>query len=42
MSDKFYSKENLKFLLHEVFHVEELCKREYFKEHTLENFDMIV
>lgn len=39
---KFYSKENLKFLLHEVFHVEQLCKREYFKEHTLENFDMIV
>ncbi|MES2620749.1 MAG: acyl-CoA dehydrogenase [Bacteroidota bacterium] len=42
MAGKFYSKENLKFLLHEVFHVEELCKRDYFKEHTLENFDMIV
>jgi len=42
MSAKFYSKENLKFLLHEVLHVEELCKRDYFKEHTLENFDMIV
>ncbi len=42
MADKFYSKENLRFLLHEVFHVEELCKREYFKEHSLENFDMIM
>jgi len=38
----FYSKENLKFLLHEVFHVEELCKRGYFKEHTIENFDMMI
>ena len=42
MSAKFYSKENLKFLLHDVLHVEDFCKREYFKEHTLENFDMIV
>src|ERR1043165_5095716 len=42
MPAKFYSKENLRFLLHEVFHVEELCGREAFKEHTLENFDMIL
>lgn len=39
---KFYSKENLQFLLHEVFHVEELCTREYFKEHTRENFNMML
>ncbi len=39
---KFYSKENLKFTLHEVFHVEELCKRDYFKEHTSESFDMMI
>lgn len=29
-------------MLHEVFQVEELCKREAFKEHTLESFDMII
>jgi butyryl-CoA dehydrogenase len=42
MSAQFYSKENLQFLLHEVFHVEELCQREYFKEHTRENFDLML
>lgn len=42
MSAKFYSKENLRFLLHDVLRVEDFCRREYFKEHTLENFDMIV
>ena len=42
MSAKFYSKENLQFLLHDVLHVEELCKRDYFKGHTAENFDMII
>ena len=42
MTGKFYSKENLQFLLHDVLHVEELCKRDYFKEHTPENFDMII
>ncbi len=39
---KFYSKENLRFLLNEVLHVEDLCKYDYFKEHTAENFDMII
>jgi butyryl-CoA dehydrogenase len=39
---KFYSKENLRFLLNEVLHVEELCKIDYFKEHTPESFDMII
>jgi len=42
MSSKFYSKENLHFLLHEVFNVGELCKREAFKEHTPEGLDMIL
>src|ERR1043165_8064851 len=39
---KFYSKENLKFTLHDVFHVEDLCKRDYFKEHNAESFDMMI
>ncbi len=42
MSAKFYSKENLQFLLHEVFHVEELCQLEHFKDHTIESFDMML
>lgn len=42
MSSKFYSKENLQFLLHEVFNVEELCQRDAFKEHTPEGLDMIL
>jgi butyryl-CoA dehydrogenase len=42
MESKFYSKENLHFLLHEVFDVAQLCTREYFKEHTPEGFDMII
>src|SRR5688572_22435688 len=42
MSAKFYSKENLKFLLHEVLPVAQLCERKYFKEHTPESFDMML
>lgn len=42
MEPKFYSKENLRFLLNEVFHVEELCEREYYKEHSPENFELIL
>ncbi len=42
MPGKFYSKENLKFLLHEVFPVAELCQREHFKDHTPESFDMML
>ncbi len=42
MSQKFYSKENLRFLLYDVLHAEELTQREYFKEHTRESFDMIL
>lgn len=42
MSATFYSKENLRFLLHEVLQTETLCKYEYFKEHSRENFDLIL
>lgn len=42
MSDKFYSKENLRFLLHDVFPMKDLCERELFKQHSVENFDMIL
>lgn len=42
MSAKFYSKENLRFLMHDVLPVAQLCERDYFKEHTPESFDMIV
>ena len=42
MSNKFYSKDNIRFLLHEVFPVAELCKRDLFKEHSPESLDMIL
>ncbi len=42
MQGKFYSKENLKFLMQEVLSVAQLCERDYFKEHTAESFDMIL
>jgi alkylation response protein AidB-like acyl-CoA dehydrogenase len=42
MSTKFYSKENLQFLLHEVFDIAALCRKEAFKEHTPESLDMIL
>ena len=42
MSSKFYSKENLHFLLHEMFPVAELCKTEAYKEHSPESLDMIL
>lgn len=42
MPAKFYSKENLHFLLHEVFPIEDLCKKDIFKAHTPESLDMIL
>ncbi len=42
MSAKFYSKENLRFLLFNVHEAEKFCDREYFKEHTRENFELIL
>ncbi len=38
----FYSKENLRFLLEDVFNAESLCRFDYFKDHTAENFWMMV
>jgi alkylation response protein AidB-like acyl-CoA dehydrogenase len=40
--EKFVSKRNIKFLLYEVFGVEELNKYEYFADHSRETFDMII
>ncbi len=42
MADKFVSKRNLKFLLYEVFGVDELIEYEYFQDHSRETFDMII
>ncbi|MBS1618026.1 MAG: acyl-CoA dehydrogenase family protein, partial [Bacteroidetes bacterium] len=42
MSAQFYSKENLRFMLHEMFPISELCKLELFKDHTPESLDMII
>ncbi len=39
---KFYSKENLKFLLFNVHRTQDLCKYERFKNHSRENFEMIL
>lgn len=38
----FYSKDNLRFLLHHVHRIDELCQLPYFQNHTLDNFDMIL
>lgn len=42
MSGMFYSKENLHFLLHHVFPLQDLCERKRFSHHTVENFDMML
>jgi alkylation response protein AidB-like acyl-CoA dehydrogenase len=42
MEPKFYSKDNLKFLLHEVFNVGQLCGRRQFENHSPESFDMML
>jgi alkylation response protein AidB-like acyl-CoA dehydrogenase len=38
--DQFVSMRNLKFLLHEVFQIEDLCQYPYFQEHDREIFDL--
>jgi alkylation response protein AidB-like acyl-CoA dehydrogenase len=38
--DQFVSMRNLKFLLYEVFQVEELCQFPFFEEHNREIFDL--
>lgn len=40
MAEKFASDRNLKFLLHEVFHVERLTEFEYYSDHSRETFDL--
>lgn len=38
--DQFVSMRNLKFLLYEVFQVEDLCQYPYFQDHSREVFDL--
>lgn len=40
--EKVVSKRNIRFLLYEVFGVEELTKYDYFADHSRETFDMII
>ncbi len=40
--EKVVSRRNIKFLLYEVFGVEDLTKYEYFGDHSQETFDMII
>jgi alkylation response protein AidB-like acyl-CoA dehydrogenase len=42
MYPKFYSKQNLSFILNHVLRVDRLCKYPYFQEHTFETFDMVL
>jgi alkylation response protein AidB-like acyl-CoA dehydrogenase len=42
LAEKFLSERNLKFLLYEVFHAEDLCTYPYFEEHSREVFDMVL
>ncbi len=42
MAEQFASKRNLKFMLYEVFNVEELTQYEFFQDHSRETFDMII
>lgn len=42
MANKYMSERNLKFLLHEVGEVEELCELPYFADHDRESFDMML
>jgi len=42
LAEKFLNERNLKFLLYDVFHVEDLCTYPYFEEHSREVFEMVV
>lgn len=42
MADKFVSKRNISFMLHEVFSAEDLCQYEYFSDYGRETFDMVI
>ena len=42
MSQSFYSKENLRFVLYEMCKAEQLCTQTFFAAHNKESFDMIL
>lgn len=42
MGEIFYSKENLRFLMREVFSISQLCDLERYNHHTPEGFDMML
>lgn len=42
MAERFANRRDIKFLLEEVFDVESLTKYEYYQDHSLETFDMII
>ena len=42
MATQYFSKRNLHFLLHEVFHAEDLTKYDYFKDHDRETFNLVL
>jgi alkylation response protein AidB-like acyl-CoA dehydrogenase len=42
MYPKFYSKQNLNFLLNDVLKVVKLCDNPYFQEHSAETFEMVL
>jgi alkylation response protein AidB-like acyl-CoA dehydrogenase len=39
---QLYSRKNIDFLLHEVLEVEDLCKDDYFNNHSKETFDLVL
>lgn len=42
MSEKFISERNLKFLLYEVFNIEDLTQQDYYRQHNRKMFDMVL
>ena len=39
---KFYDKQNLNFLLHEVFNIQDLSKHSFFADHNKETYDLVL
>ncbi|MBT34463.1 MAG: acyl-CoA dehydrogenase, partial [Thalassobius sp.] len=42
MAKKFYDKQHLKFLLFELFKVDQLCEHSYYEEHNRETLEMVI
>lgn len=42
MADRFANKRDINFLLHEVFNVESLTQYEYYQDHSIDSFNMII